>query len=298
MGILSKLFSNLSKSREKISDVIKRISSATLDDSMIEELETVLIESDMGWELTDKIIDELKGAYSKDTDIQELIVRVINNHFQEASVESYPKEKVVLIVGVNGVGKTTSIAKIAHHFKGQGENVVLVAADTFRAGAVEQLNLWAKKLQIDIVKNESTNDPAAIAYDGVSSSKSRGYDRVLIDTSGRMHNSTNLKNELEKIYNVVKRQEPSVEVLVVIDANLGQNSISQIKEFSDIVPVDGAIVTKLDGTAKGGIILKIIEELKIPVYFLGTGESENDLVRFSFNEYLENYFRFNEVVDG
>ena len=154
MGILSKLFSNLSKSREKISGVIKRISSANLDDGLIDELEAVLIESDMGWELTDEIIDKIKESYSKDTDIEELMIGVINGHFQGESVESYPKEKVVLIVGVNGVGKTTSIAKIAHHFKSQGEKVVLVAADTFRAGAVEQLSLWAKKLQIDIVKNE------------------------------------------------------------------------------------------------------------------------------------------------
>ena len=298
MGIISKLFSNLSKSREKLSGIVKRISSANLDENTLEELESVLIESDIGWELTDKIIEGIKNNYSVDCNIEELITNMIKEHFKGFNVESSPKEKVLLIVGVNGVGKTTSIAKIANYYHCKGEKVVLVAADTFRAGAVEQLSLWSQRLGIDIVKNESTNDPAAIAYDGVSSSKSRGYDRVLIDTSGRMHNSTNLKNELEKIYNVVKKQESSVEVLVVIDANLGQNSISQIREFSNIVPIDGAIVTKLDGTAKGGIILKVIEELKIPICFLGTGEQEVDLMEFSFSQYIDNYFKFNEVADA
>ena len=298
MGIISKLFSNLSKSREKLSGIVKRISSANLDENTLEELESVLIESDIGWELTDKIIEGIKNNYSVDCNIEELITNMIKEHFKGFNVESSPKEKVLLIVGVNGVCKTTSIAKIANYYHCKGEKVVLVAADTFRAGAVEQLSLWSQRLGIDIVKNESTNDPAAIAYDGVSSSKSRGYDRVLIDTSGRMHNSTNLKNELEKIYNVVKKQESSVEVLVVIDANLGQNSISQIREFSNIVPIDGAIVTKLDGTAKGGIILKVIEELKIPICFLGTGEQEVDLMEFSFSQYIDNYFKFNEVADA
>jgi len=297
MGIFKSLFSNLSKSRDRISNVIKAITLTKLTDELLEELEEVLIESDMGWELTDKIINSIKDDYSKDSNIENIIINVISKHFKDVDVKEI-NSKIVLVIGVNGVGKTTSLAKVANYYKKNGDKVLLVAADTFRAGAVEQLSIWSEKLDIDLVKNEMTNDPAAIAYDGVISSKKKGYSKVFIDTSGRMHNSTNLKNELSKVYSVIRKQEESVEVLIVIDANLGQNSISQIKEFSDIIPIDGAIVTKLDGTAKGGVILRIIDEFDIPIFFLGTGESENDIVPFSLPEYLNSYFSFEGATSG
>jgi fused signal recognition particle receptor len=189
-------------------------------------------------------------------------------------------------VGVNGSGKTTSAAKLGGFFSKKGEKVSLVAADTYREAAVEQIQIWSKKLHLHLVSNEKSMDPASIAYDGVSSGISKKQDRIIVDTSGRVHNSPNLMKELEKIYNVVHRLSSKVDVLMTIDANTGQNAMQQVREFSKIIPISGIILTKMDGTAKGGIALQIMKELNVHVYFIGVGEQEDDLVPFDKEEYI------------
>jgi len=196
-------------------------------------------------------------------------------------------QQVILLVGINGTGKTTSAAKLAGHFARQGESVNLVAADTYRAAAVEQLRQWSQKLQVQLISNEGTRDPAAVAYDGVQSGLARKVDRIIVDTAGRLHTSTNLMRELEKMVRVVTRLTPDVDILLTLDANMGQNALVQAREFKQILPVKGVILTKMDGTARGGIAVPMMMEQKLPVYFLGVGEQVDDLIPFDLQSYLK-----------
>ena len=203
------------------------------------------------------------------------------------NILNYKLDQIVLIVGINGTGKTTSAAKISAHFSNESEKVMLVAADTYRAAAINQIKIWAGRVGVKLISNESSSDPASVAYDGVNSALTNNYDRVIIDTAGRMNTSANLMHELEKIYKVIKKKTDKISVLITLDANTGQNAINQVNDFNKSIPIDGAILTKMDGTTKGGIAVPILSELKIPICYMGVGEQLDDLIPFDINYYLE-----------
>ena len=268
-----------------------------------EELEEILIMADIGVNTVMEFIDKLKkrvkhenitdSADLKEVIIDEMFIIYVNNQIVVNKINySDSGPTVVLFVGVNGVGKTTTIAKIAHKLSNEGKKVLMVAADTFRAGAVEQLNEWGKKLSIEVVSNEST-DPSSVIYDGVTKALDEEYDVVLVDTAGRLQNKVNLMNELEKMNKVIGKLIPGAphETLLVIDATTGQNGISQAKSFKEITNITGIVLTKLDGTAKGGIVLAIKEAVDIPVKFVGLGESMNDLQTFDIEKYIYGLFK-------
>ena len=208
-------------------------------------------------------------------------------------------QKVILLVGVNGSGKTTSAAKLGGHYAQMGENVSLVAADTYRAAAVEQIRIWSKQLNLHLTANEKSTDPASVAYDGVSSGIAISHDRIIVDTSGRVHTSPNLMKELEKIYRVVAKLTDKVDVLMTIDANTGQNGMHQAREFLRYIPLTGMILTKMDGTARGGIAVQIMKALDLPVYFMGVGEQVDDLIPFNLKDYINALIRTEkDVING
>lgn len=274
----------------------------TVDEEFFEELEDVLIAADVGvntvMELVDELREEALRRNIKDSlklqpliteKLSELLVRSeedIKLNFQEGELT------VVLVVGVNGVGKTTSIGKMAHKFKQEGRNVMLAAGDTFRAGAIEQLDVWGERVGVDVIKQQAGSDPAAVMYDAVQKAKSRGADVLLCDTAGRLQNKVNLMNELEKVKRVLTREIPEAphEVLLVLDSTTGQNALSQAKIFKEVTEVTGIVLTKLDGTAKGGIVFAIRNELDIPVKFVGLGESVDDLHEFVAEQYVHGLF--------
>lgn len=293
MSFFEKLKSGLSKTRENISGKINNVFSVftKVDEELLEELEETLILCDMGYGTTEKIIDRLRKTIklNKITDTNEvrselckIIEELVTYDLEE---EFFPK--VILVVGVNGVGKTTSIGKIANLYTKMGKKVMLAAADTFRAAASEQLTIWAQRCNIPIIKYGEGADPAAVVYDAMDSAKAKGYDVVICDTAGRLHNKKNLMNELEKIKRVIEREYPQAdkETLMVLDATTGQNAIIQAKEFSNVTKVTGIILTKLDGTAKGGVVCAIKEELGIPVKYIGVGEGIDDLQQFNAKEF-------------
>jgi fused signal recognition particle receptor len=249
-------------------------------------LEEALIEADIDYDLAEKIIDKLPNEVSKDK-LKKELDKIFD--VPEAKLEINDKPYVILIIGVNGAGKTTTIAKLAYKFKKEGKNVILGAADTFRAAAIEQLSKWAEILDIPIIKTRQGHDPAAVTYDTIASAKAKGIDVALIDTAGRLHNKVNLQNELKKIVNVAKKAYENAphKILLVIDGTQGSSAINQAKVFNEIVGVDGIIVTKLDGTAKGGSLFSIVNELKIPIYYVGVGEKKEDLVEFNKEEFIE-----------
>ena len=287
ISLLKKTISGLSKTRRRLSNLFAGLSGKSiLDESDLEQLEEALLAADIGWELTETILETLK-----EPDKQEVIRE---ERFQN-SVEEYledvdkPRElkKVILLAGINGTGKTTSAAKLGGYYTSAGESVSLVAADTYRAAAVEQIRIWAERLSLHLTANEKSADPASVAYDGVSSGLNKGLDRIIVDTSGRVHNAPNLMKELEKIYRVVLKLTDEVDVLMTIDANTGQNALQQVREFAKYIPLTGIILTKMDGTARGGIAIQIMKELNLPVYFMGVGEQAQDLVPFDLESYIK-----------
>jgi fused signal recognition particle receptor len=248
-------------------------------------LEEALLGADIGWELTDSIIEQLKAPDKAEN--------TRNNRFQQciqqflADVNEVGElQKVILMVGINGTGKTTSAAKLGGYFSNSGQSVSLVAADTYRAAAVEQIRVWAERLNLHLTANDKSTDPASVAYDGVSSGITKNLDRIIVDTSGRLHTSVNHMKELEKIYRVILKLTDEVDVLITIDANTGQNGLQQAREFAKYIPLTGVILTKMDGTARGGIAIQIMKELNLPVYFLGVGEQVEDLVPFDRGSYI------------
>ncbi len=287
----------------KISKAI--IGKSTIDDEVLDNLEEILVMSDVGVETTLKIIKRIENRVSKDKYIgtselngmlkSEISELMAENNAQLANDFELPQDKkpyVMMVVGVNGVGKTTTIGKLAHQFKQKGYSVVLGASDTFRAAAVDQLTIWSERVGVPIVSHGMNADPAAVAFDTLSSAVAKKYDVVIIDTAGRLHNKINLMNELSKIKNVMKKVVPDAphEVLLVLDASTGQNAIEQAKQFTAATEVNALALTKLDGTAKGGVVIGISDQFKIPVKYIGVGEKMDDLQVFNREEFVDSLF--------
>ncbi len=302
---------SLDKGLEKTKDsVFKKLSRAVagkskVDDHFLDELEEILISSDVGVDTTLKIIGRLENRVAKDKffGVQELnlllkeeIAELLSENQANLDVLNWDKPNgnpyVIMVVGVNGVGKTTTIGKLAWQFKNEGKKVYLGAADTFRAAAVEQLDIWAKRVDIPIVKQKTGSDPASVAYDTLSSAKTNGADIVIIDTAGRLHNKINLMNELTKIKRVMEKIIPDAphEILLVLDGSTGQNAFQQAAQFTKATEVNALAVTKLDGTAKGGVVIGISDQFKIPVKYIGIGEQKEDLQFFDKDEFVDSLF--------
>jgi len=287
ISFLKKTISGLTKTRNKLSHLFVRFSGKTiLTEDEIEGLEEALLGADIGWELTDSIIEQLKAPDKAEITREDRFQQCIQQYLSDVN-EVGELQKVILLVGINGTGKTTSAAKLGGYFSSSGQSVSLVAADTYRAAAVEQIRIWAERLNLHLTANDKSADPASVAYDGVSSGITKNLDRIIVDTSGRLHTSANLMKELEKIYRVVLKLTDAVDVLITIDANTGQNGLQQAQEFAKYIPLTGVILTKMDGTARGGIAIQIMKELNLPVYFLGVGEQVDDLVPFDRESYIK-----------
>ena len=300
MGFFEKLKAGLAKTKNAVFgrlDALLR-GFSKVDEEMLEELEEVLITADVGVNATETILDELRGRIKKEkitepeqakAALQEILTAMIGEG-EPLKLETTPA--VILVIGVNGVGKTTSIAKIANVLKNEGKQVLLAAADTFRAAAIDQLGIWADRVGVDLIRHEEGSDSAAVVYDALSAAKKRNADVVIVDTAGRLHNKKNLMDELAKIDRVIDRQLPdaSRETLLVLDATTGQNAVMQAKEFKNAANLTGLVLTKLDGTAKGGIVFSIRDELGIPVKFIGVGEKGDDLQSFSASDFVSALF--------
>lgn len=285
------------KLAQKINDII--IMRPTPDEDMLDDLEEALIASDLGMETTMSIIDQLRDdiraqrldyADQVKGRIEELVEQKIDKGERLKLSEQTPL--IIVMIGVNGVGKTTSIAKITRKLQKQGKSVLLVAADTFRAAAAEQLTIWADRLGVDIIKHGEGADPSAVIYDGLAAAKARNIDVIICDTAGRLHNKKNLMNELAKMNKVIEREYPEAarETLLVLDATTGKNAVSQAKEFNDVAELTGIVLTKLDGTAKGGIVVTIADEYDLPVKYIGVGEGMDDLKEFDPKTFAESIF--------
>lgn len=300
-GFFKRLISGLAKTRDNIVSGIDSIFSgfSRIDDDFYEELEEVLIMGDLGVQATYDILDDLKRKVKEQhikepADCKQLLVDSIKTQMDvgETAYEFEEHTSVVMIVGVNGVGKTTTIGKLAGKLRAQNKKVVLAAADTFRAAAGEQLKEWANRAQADLIGGQEGSDPAAVVYDAVAAAKARHADVLLCDTAGRLHNKKNLMEELRKINRIVDREYPEAfrETLVVLDATTGQNALQQAKEFKEVADITGIILTKMDGTAKGGIAVAIQAELGIPVKYIGVGESIDDLQKFDADTFVDALF--------
>lgn len=300
MSFFDKLKEGLKKTKESIFGQVNSIFKAfvKVDEEMLEELEEILIASDVGVAITEEIIEKLRDTIkekriSEPEDARVALMEIVEESIGEnEGLNLNTSPAVILIIGVNGVGKTTSIAKIANCLKKEGKSVVLAAADTFRAAAIDQLEIWADRAGVPIVKHDEGSDPAAVVFDACSYAKGHGTDVLIIDTAGRLHNKKNLMDELAKISRVIERELPCCdkETLLVLDAVTGQNAISQAKEFVKTSDITGIVLTKLDGTAKGGIIISVKKELGIPVKFIGVGEQMDDLQRFDKAEFTKALF--------
>ena len=306
MGFFSKLKAGLSKTRANIVSGFNSVFTgrSAIDDDFYDDLEEIMIMGDMGVRATDEILDDLREKVKKNkikepAECKQLLIDSIREKMDIGENEyRFENEKsVVLVIGVNGVGKTTSVGKLASSFKSQGKKVLLAAADTFRAGAIEQLKVWAERSGVDIIAQSEGSDPAAVVFDSVQAAKARDTDILIADTAGRLHNKKNLMNELSKINRVIDREYPGVyrENLIVLDATTGQNAIQQLKEFNDVTDITGIILTKMDGTAKGGIVVAIQAEFGIPVKYIGVGEKIEDLQKFDSNSFVEALFDDSEV---
>ncbi|MCY7801716.1 signal recognition particle-docking protein FtsY [Bacillus haynesii] len=309
-SVSGKFKEGLAKTRntfqERVNELVSRYRK--VDEDFFEELEEVLISADVGVATVMELIDELKSEVKRrniqdpkevQSVISEKLVEIYEGGEQEAAelrVED-GRLNIILFVGVNGVGKTTTIGKLAHQFIKEGKNVVLAAGDTFRAGAIDQLEVWGERVGAHVVKQAEGSDPAAVIYDAVQAAKARGADVLLCDTAGRLQNKVNLMKELEKVKRVIQREVPDAphEVLLVLDATTGQNAMTQAREFSKATDVSGIVLTKLDGTAKGGIVLAIRHELQIPVKFVGLGEKMDDLQPFEAESYV--YGLFSDLIE-
>ena len=298
MGFFDKLKNGLTKTRESIAKQVNNVFSVfvKVDDELFENLEEALIMADIGVETSTYIIEKLRDnvKHKHITDgnlVKEELKSIISEILSalDTTVNTSTTPSVILVIGVNGVGKTTSIGKIASHYKSMGKKVLLAAADTFRAAAIDQLDIWAQRSGCDIIKHQENSDPAAVVFDACTAAKARGADILICDTAGRLHNKKNLMAELAKINRVIER-ELARETLLVLDATTGQNAVSQAKLFSEAADITGIILTKLDGTAKGGIVISIAKEQNVPVKFVGVGEGIDDLQEFNSDDFAKAIF--------
>ena len=295
MGFFSKIKNAFKKTKESLGNKIMSImSKGELNNEFFDELEEVLISSDIGANCSVEIVEQLREKARKSklrsqedvkTALREIMSEILDNN-QMPDI-TYPL--VYLVVGVNGVGKTTTIGKLANYYKSQGKSVLLVAGDTFRAAAVDQLSVWANRNNVKIIKNEDGADPASVVFDGVVSAQAKNVDVVIIDTAGRLHNKANLMEELKKVSKVVSNKWPEAcyQKLLVLDATTGQNALSQVEYFDEAVGIDGLVLTKLDGTAKGGVVLGIAQDYSVPVVFVGTGEQIDDIEPFNSQDFVD-----------
>ena len=300
MGFFEKLKNGLAKTKAALAEGINNIfkNFRSVDEDLMDELEELLITSDVGVETTMEVLDTLRDRIKteniKDPEqVKQVLFEILRQMIGDGEpVKTGEGMTVILVIGVNGVGKTTSIAKIANVMKKSGKHVLLAAADTFRAAAADQLRVWAERVGVEIIAQSEGSDPAAVVFDAANAAKKRGVDVLIIDTAGRLHNKKNLMNELEKINRVVDRELPDSvrETLLVLDATTGQNAVIQAKEFKNAAPITGLVLTKLDGTAKGGIVISIKKELDIPVKFIGVGEKVDDLEVFNADEFIRALF--------
>lgn len=300
-GFWNKLVSGLSKTRDSIKAGVDSLfyGASEIDEDFYEQLEERLIMADMGIHTTDAVMEKLRRQVSKQhltktSDCRELLIEIISEQMavDETAYEFENLPSVVLVIGVNGVGKTTSIGKLAGQLKAQGKRVLVAAADTFRAAAIEQLTEWAHRTGVDIIAQKEGSDPAAVVFDAVSAAKARKTDILFCDTAGRLHNKKNLMEELRKINRVIDREYPQAhkETLVVLDGTTGQNALEQARQFNEICDISGIILTKLDGTARGGIVIAIQSELGIPVKYVGVGEQMDDLQKFDAEDFVRAMF--------
>lgn len=301
MGFFSKLAEGLTKTRNNIMNSVSNIFTGhdIIDDDFYEELEETLIMADLGISTTTSVIENLKARVKelkiKDpADCKKHLMDSLKEQMQ-VKPDAYDfenKKSVVLMIGVNGVGKTTSVGKLAGQLKSSGKKVLIAAADTFRAGAIEQLTEWAKRSDVELIAQKEGSDPAAVVFDAVNAAKARNVDVLICDTAGRLHNKKNLMDELNKIYRIIGKEYPeaAIETLVVVDGTTGQNAKEQARQFSEAAPVNGIVLTKLDGTAKGGIAIAIESELSIPVKYIGIGEKIDDLQKFDADQFVEALF--------
>ena len=296
MSWIQRLHDGLSKTRAALSRSLDRIAGRTLDPAAREELEAALLASDIGVRTVAKLMDCLREQGRAADEARAVMHATVLDSLQggqrdpiERQIKTSSKPFVILAVGVNGVGKTTTVAKLAQRLKQGGLTVLLVAADTFRAAAIEQLELWGGRIGVDVISHKQGADPSAVVFDGLAAAKARGVDAVLIDTAGRLHTKTNLMEELKKVKRVLARELPGAphEVLLVLDGTVGQNALSQARQFHEAVGVTGIALTKLDGTARGGVVVAIAEELKIPVRLIGVGESAEDLQDFDARAFVD-----------
>lgn len=304
-GFFGRLVQGLSKTRNSIAHGIDSIFSgfSSIDDDFYEELEEILIMADIGINTTTAIIENLRKKVKENKikdpeECRQLLINSIKEQMQlkETAYDFENQTSVVLLIGVNGVGKTTSVGKLAGQLKDQGKKVMVAAADTFRAAAIEQLTEWAHRANVDIIAQKEGSDPAAVIYDAVTAAKARHVDVLLCDTAGRLHNKKNLMEELKKIDRVIEREYPEAyrETLVVLDGTTGQNALAQAKEFNEVADITGIVLTKLDGTAKGGIAIAIQSELGIPVKYIGIGEKIDDLQKFNPDDFVNALFQKSE----
>lgn len=304
MGFFNKLKETLTKTKENISSKVEDVLSSfkTVDEDLFDELEEVLITADLGVNTSVEIIDRLRTVSKAKkitesgklkAELAQILKEILSENEESHQVVTDGKPAVIMVIGVNGVGKTTSIGKIANMYKAQGKNVMIAAADTFRAAAIDQLLVWGERAGVPVISQQEGADPAAVIFDTVAAAKKRDIDIILCDTAGRLHNKKNLMEELKKIYRVLERELPdsSKEVLLVLDATTGQNAVIQAKEFRDAADITGIVLTKLDGTAKGGIVFAIKNDYGIPVKLIGTGESIDDISEFSPDDFV------NAIID-
>lgn len=298
MSFFDKLKAGLGKTKNNIDEKFNNVFSnfRKVDEELLEELEETLIMSDIGMETSLDIIDKLRQKIKKENiketeQVKEALKQIIQEIMDEnnKALKLNTKPSVILVIGVNGVGKTTSIGKIANSLKKQNKKVLMAAADTFRAAAVEQLEIWSNRVGCDIVKKEEGADPASVVFDAIKKAKETNADVLICDTAGRLHNKKYLMDELYKIQKVIDKEMPDAdkEVLLVIDATTGQNAISQVKAFKEVAPITGLVLTKLDGTAKGGVVIGIVNENKIPVKFIGVGETVDDMEVFNSKDFVD-----------
>lgn len=297
MGLFSKIANGLKKTKENISKKFYEVfKGRKLDDEFYDDLESALISVDVGVTAAENIVEELKSACFEQrvtsTDEAKGLLKTIMTAQIDYDVAEYEYPLIILVAGVNGVGKTTAIGKLAKYFKSQGKSVLLAAADTFRAAAAEQLTVWAERSGVRIVKQDEGADPAAVVFDALASAKAKNYDVILVDTAGRLHNKKNLMNELGKINRVIERECPDADfrTYIVLDATTGQNAVAQVNTFNELLDIDGIILNKLDGTAKGGVVFAISAEEELPVVYVGVGEGIDDLLPFNAEEFIEELF--------